>query len=89
MARPSRSDGRGNPHRGVRLCRSTIALEGRKVVATGGAELAGKASAAQPVVKEEIKVGKRTTHGKEQVEGTVRKEDIKIEKRGNPDVTER
>ncbi len=43
----------------------------------------------QPVVKEEIKIGKRTTHGKEQVEGTVRKEDIKIQKRGNPDVTER
>jgi uncharacterized protein (TIGR02271 family) len=43
----------------------------------------------QPVVKEEIKIGKRTIQGKEQVEETVRKEDIKIEKRGNPDVRNR
>ena len=42
----------------------------------------------QPVVKEEVKVGKRKTQGKQRVEGTVRKEDIKVEKHGDPDVQE-
>jgi uncharacterized protein (TIGR02271 family) len=42
-----------------------------------------------PVVKEEVTVSKRTTHGTEQVQGTVRKEDIKVEKKGDADVCDR
>jgi len=41
-----------------------------------------------PVVKEEVTVGKRKTQSTERVEGTVRKEDIKVEKRGDADVRE-
>jgi uncharacterized protein (TIGR02271 family) len=42
----------------------------------------------QPVVKEEVTVGKRKTKDTERVSGTVRKEDIKVEKKGDVDIRE-
>jgi uncharacterized protein (TIGR02271 family) len=40
----------------------------------------------QPVVKEEVTVGKRTVRDTEQVGATVRKEEVKVEKKGDVDV---
>jgi uncharacterized protein (TIGR02271 family) len=39
-----------------------------------------------PVVKEEVSVGKRKVTDTEQVSGTVRKEEVKVEREGNVDV---
>lgn len=43
----------------------------------------------QPVVKEEITVEKRQVQGTEQVAGSVRKEDVRVEKKGDVDVKHR
>jgi uncharacterized protein (TIGR02271 family) len=40
----------------------------------------------QPVVKEEVTVGKRKVQDTEQVSGTVRKEEVKVEQKGDVDV---
>jgi len=40
----------------------------------------------QPVVKEEVTVGKRQVHETEQVSGTVRKEEVKVEQEGDVNV---
>jgi uncharacterized protein (TIGR02271 family) len=40
----------------------------------------------QPVVKEEVNVGKRTVQVTEQVAGTARKEEVKVEKKGDVEV---
>ena len=42
-----------------------------------------------PVVKEEVTVGKRQVHETEQVGGTVRKEEVRVEKQGDVDVHSR
>jgi uncharacterized protein (TIGR02271 family) len=39
-----------------------------------------------PVVKEEVHIGKRVVEDKERVSGTVKKEEVKIEKKGDADV---
>jgi len=43
----------------------------------------------QPVVKEEVVVGKRKVQDTEKVAGTVRKEEIKVEKKGNANVRDK
>jgi uncharacterized protein (TIGR02271 family) len=40
----------------------------------------------QPVVKEEVTVGKRTVQDTKRISGTVRKEEVKVEKKGDVDV---
>ncbi len=43
----------------------------------------------EPVVTEEVRVGKRTVQDSERVSGEVRKEEVKVEKTGNVDVKNR
>jgi uncharacterized protein (TIGR02271 family) len=43
----------------------------------------------RPVVKEEVTISKQTVQGTEQVSGTVRKEQVKIEKEGNVNVNDK
>jgi len=43
----------------------------------------------EAVVKEEVSVGKRTVTETEQVGGTVRKEEVKVERKGDVDVHDR
>jgi len=43
----------------------------------------------QPVVKEEVTVGKRQVQDTEHVAGTVRKEEVRVEKKGDVDVKQR
>lgn len=42
----------------------------------------------EAVVKEEVKVGKRQVQGTEQVSGTVRKEQVRVEREGDVEVRE-
>jgi len=43
----------------------------------------------KPVVTEEVTIGKRQVQDTEEVSGTVRKEEIKVEKKGNVDVKDK
>jgi len=43
----------------------------------------------RPVVKEEVTIGKRQVQDTEKVSGTIRKEEIKVDKKGDVDVREK